>query len=225
MCNLYAYIMGQAAIRDIAGVMQEHDFSGNLPRMGGIYPDTPAPIVRNGPAGRELILARWGMPSPPGVLTTARDPGLTNVRNTKSGHWRRWLAAPAHRCIVPFTSFSEPETLADGKKSTAWFAFSSDRPVAFFAGIWTHWTGIRKIKEGEVSCDVFGFLTTEANAVVKPIHAKAMPVILRTRDEVDVWMSAPAAEALQLQRPLPDDQLMVVARGGRSDDPMAEPLP
>src|SRR6516225_2080097 len=32
---------------------------------------------------------------------------------------------------------------------------------------------------------VYGFLTTEANAVVKPIHAKAMPVILTTDEERD----------------------------------------
>jgi putative SOS response-associated peptidase YedK len=38
---------------------------------------------------------------------------------------------------------------------------------------------------------VYGFLTTETNAVVKPIHPKAMPVILTTDEERDVWMRAP----------------------------------
>jgi hypothetical protein len=37
---------------------------------------------------------------------------------------------------------------------------------------------------------VYGFLTTAPNAVVEPIHPKAMPVILTTDEERDVWMRA-----------------------------------
>jgi putative SOS response-associated peptidase YedK len=33
---------------------------------------------------------------------------------------------------------------------------------------------------------VYGFLTTAPNAIVEPIHPKAMPVILTTEDERDV---------------------------------------
>ncbi len=65
--------------------------------------------------------------------------------------------------------------------------------------------------------ELFGFLTTEANAVVAPVHAKAMPVILTTSDEVEMWLEADTAEALALQRPLPDDALRIVAKGERSD--------
>jgi putative SOS response-associated peptidase YedK len=38
---------------------------------------------------------------------------------------------------------------------------------------------------------VYGFLTTAPNAIVEPIHPKAMPVILTTPEECDVWMRAP----------------------------------
>jgi len=62
-------------------------------------------------------------------------------------------------------------------------------------------------------------LTCEANRVVGPIHPMAMPVILTTPEEIDTWLTAPAELALQLQRPLPDDALRIVARGERKDEP------
>jgi putative SOS response-associated peptidase YedK len=141
---------------------------------------------------------------------------VTNIRRVNSPHWRAWLG-PEHRCVVPFTSFAENEVLPDGRRPPVWFALDETRPLAFFAGLWTRWTSVRKLKEGEVTADLFGFLTTEPNAVVGAVHPKAMPVILTTEDEVERWLTAPAREALELQRPHPDDALRVVARGSKED--------
>lgn len=193
------------------------DSTGNLPPMPGVFPDYSGPIVRNTPDGRELALARWGMPSPAFALKGKKtDPGVTNIRNAASPHWRRWLGIE-HRCIVPFTSFSENEVLPDGSRPPIWFALNEDRPLACFAGIWTRWTSVRKLKEGEVTVDAFGFLTTEPAEPVKTYHPKAMPVILTEPDEIERWMTTPAAEAMTLQRPLPDGALIVVARGAKQD--------
>lgn len=216
MCNLYSVTKGQQAIRELSRAMT--DRTGNLPPLPGIFPDYPAPIVRNQADGRELTMARWGMPSPVFALKGRNcDPGVTNVRNTASPHWRRWLGVES-RCVVPFTSFSENALQPDGSRPPIWFALNESRPLACFAGIWTRWTSVRKVKEGETSNDLFAFLTTEPNALVAEFHPKAMPVILTTHEEIDIWMTAPTPEALKLQRPLPDDALVIVARGGKKDE-------
>jgi putative SOS response-associated peptidase YedK len=76
-----------------------------------------------------------------------------------------------------------------------WFALDEGRPLAYFAGIWTSWTLTRKLAEGEVTADLFGFLTPDANAEVGAVHPKAMPVILTREEELDTWLAAPWPEA------------------------------
>lgn len=234
MCNLYSHRKGPAAIIDLFRAMENK--AGNL-EPADYYPDYPAPIVRHGEDGvLALDKARWGLTSSRKVifenaskradklrakgrevdadafaeiLRMEPDGGTTNVRNTSSSHWKP-LLGPANRCLVPFTSFSEPGRDADGKYKPIWFALP-DQPVAFFAGLYhPRWEGVRKIKSGWESCDLFGFLTTEPNAEVGTHHPKAMPVILTEPGEWDTWMNAPWEIARELQRPLPDGSLEII---------------
>jgi putative SOS response-associated peptidase YedK len=63
-----------------------------------------------------------------------------------------------------------------------------------------------------------GFVTANANNVAGAFRAKAMQVVLTGREEIEIWMTAPAEGALQLQRPLPDGALTIVARGEWKDE-------
>jgi putative SOS response-associated peptidase YedK len=60
---------------------------------------------------------------------------------------------------------------------------------------------------------LLSFLTTEANDVVRPVHAKAMPVILADETAWHAWLEADLETALKLQQPLPANRLAAVATG------------
>jgi|SRR5882672_6406239 len=82
MCNLYSITTNQAAIIALFKVINR--YIGILPPMPGVFPDYPAPVVRNAGAERELTMMRWGMPPPP----KSGGPPVTIIRNTSSPHWR-----------------------------------------------------------------------------------------------------------------------------------------
>ena len=240
MCNLYAMMRARAEAASLARAMR--DRNNNQPPQPGVYPDYPAPVIVRAEDGqREMRDLRWGMPSSKKALLDAAtkradalrkkgtefdfaellrlepDKGTTNVRNTASSHWRPWLG-PANRCLVPFTSFAEPDQDNEGTRKNVWFALDDGRPLAFFAGIWTPHACVRMKSKGWEEIEAFGFLTTESAEPVKTYHAKAMPVILASAEEQDLWLSAaPWAEVAELQRPRPD-LLKIVAHGGRQDD-------
>ena len=185
-----------------------------MPPMPGVFPDYLAPIVRQAPTARELMLARWACRdrrnsaahrSP--TFATPK-PALAHVAQTRKpvrGALQFHLRIRRHQ--------------AAPRKTPTWFALNDDRPLAFFAGIWTSWHGKRGTKanpvEGETSA--VRVLMTDADAEGAPIHPKAMPVILTKREQIDAWLRSPGAEALNTQRPLPHGSLMTVARGGKED--------
>jgi putative SOS response-associated peptidase YedK len=107
----------------------------------------------------------------------------------------------------------------DRKEEWHWFALSEERPLFFFAGLWTKWHGVRGTQKNPVKGEheLFAFLTTEPNADVKAIHEKAMPVILTTPEEFDLWLTAPFDEARKVQRPLQDGMLKILRSNAQGD--------
>ena len=53
---------------------QVNRYVGNLAPMPGVFPDYPAPVVRNTDTGREMTMMRWGMPPPPRIGGGHRSP-------------------------------------------------------------------------------------------------------------------------------------------------------
>ncbi|WP_169194918.1 SOS response-associated peptidase family protein [Devosia sp. MC1541] len=143
MCNLYSHTSNRSAITAmVSDLTRVHSSVGNLEPQPSIFPDYLAPIVRNTPDGRELAMARWGMPSSQfalmqnakkraekleakgqivdftELLRMGPDAGTTNVRNIydpEKDKWNRhWgrWMGVENRCLVPFTSFSEYDSRA-----------------------------------------------------------------------------------------------------------------
>lgn len=209
MCNHYRY--DEAVLADPESGWPKGDDVGPFsheriaPRFPGVqsdvYPDRLALVGRMDQNGAVVPDAmRWGFPPVQGRV-------VTNIRHPEKPFWRPWLKAE-YRCLVPATRFAEWS--AGPPKGERWFALPDGRPFCF-AGIWRPWRGVRGTKAAPVEGEhrLFAFLTTEPNAVVAPIHAKAMPVIL-AREDWDTWLTGSTEEALALQRPWPDEGLRVL---------------
>lgn len=210
MCNLYEYDMTAEDMR----LLQEHyrligiEFSEamrvpNAPRQ--VYPNYEAPVVLDRDGARVVETMRWGFPPPPFVKSKAP---VTNVRNVDKGFWKPYLGR-ASRCVVLTTAFSEFD---QAQRRPRWFKRSDGKPF-FFAGIYRSWEGDRgtKAKPNVGTHALYSFLTTEPNAVVAPIHPKAMPVLLLDPAAVEQWLTGSDADALALQKPTPDDAIKLAA--------------
>ena len=219
MCNLYSKLIMPSTLRaffeDMGVDLTETSLTKNY-EPGYVGADSDGPVIRWTGNNSKLEIAdlRWGFPPAPIKNTKRKPKPITNIRNLSSPWWKNvngeYLNKSNYRCLVPFDRFSEWDA---SQKKNAWFKAKSD--VSFFAGIWRPWTGERlkdvgekRRKRTEDSWELYSFLTTEANSIVKPIHPKAMPVILTEQADCKAWLNGD--EATSLQQPLPDEMLEVV---------------
>ncbi len=206
MCNLYSMTKSREAA--VAYTRAMRDRTSNQPPLPAIFPDQLAPVVGTSKDGlREMVMMRWGFPPAGGG---ARP--VTNIRNLRSSYWSGWLEQKRFRCVVPVTSFCEYTDTSP--KVAHWFALGEERPLFCFAGVWRPWSGVRAKEDGTHL--LFAFLTTDANDLVRPIHAKAMPVML-TGDEIETWLEGSSEDALALAKPFPAEHMQIVLSGPRED--------
>jgi len=212
MCNLYTLRLSAWEVRNL---MQHYTLIGKEweETIGArndaleVFPNYEAPVVILRGGQRVVETMRWGFPPPRGAGSKAP---VTNVRNTTSAYWRPSIANKAQRCIVPATAFAEPDRNTSKPVLFRWFRRADGEPF-FFAGIWREWEGDRGTKKAPNvgRHKLYSFLTTAPNGIVEPIHNKAMPVMLMTPADVDRWLEGTAEEALELQRPTPDDAIIM----------------
>jgi len=219
MCNRYRTDKTNEALAEALAEWREAEWDDqpgrNTPEPYEMFPNTPGRIVTINDGRLKTSEALWGMPSPAKALVTktgkpmAHDPGVTNVRNTSSPHWRRWLGTEK-RCLVPFTRFCEPDQVGRTYKDK-WFVFADGRELAFFAGVRDTLTRQIRAKDPEpTSGEFYAFLTTDANSEVVTYHERAMPVILTNWGECERWLTSEWGDVQDLQRPLPDGTLRLV---------------
>lgn len=95
-------------------------------------------------------MARWGMPT----IWSQADRSGCNHHPPRDFLAFATVAEPNHRCLVPFTTWPEDETLPNGTMPSAWFMFDEPDRLRSSSHLGPH---------------------TGANVEVGAIHPKAMP--------------------------------------------------
>jgi putative SOS response-associated peptidase YedK len=189
---------------------------------------------------RRLGLYRWGL-----VPFWAKDPSIGarafNARAETLAERPMFRAAlERRRCIVPADAFYEWQRVGAGatRHKQPWvFRRQDGHPIAL-AGLYELWrerpapgTEAGQTGEPEEWLRTCTLITTEANALMAPIHDR-MPALL-TPDQYDEWLAPGPLEAghvAALLRPAPDGLLVAYEVGGavsnsRSQGPeLIEPL-
>ncbi len=110
------------------------------------------------------------------------------------------MAVRRQRCLVFADSFYEWRR--QGRQSQPYRVLLEDNGILVFAGLWCEWQN-----EKNETQQRFTILTTQANAEMR-LFGTRMPVILKTANEQQVWLSdAPLATILDMLKPLNDSAL------------------
>jgi putative SOS response-associated peptidase YedK len=143
----------------------------------------------------------------------AKSPEITtndtfNARDDKIMSSKLWrpLFMQHKRCIILADKFYEKDRLMHPEENQNYGFNLVDREVFPFAGLWSKWVSKDPTVRPYYS---FSIITTDSNELVGEIHdKKRMPVILRNKYDVEVWLSkdvSPDLDLIHLFKPYPDD--------------------
>ena len=186
-----------APTQNAAIVRQEGDARTGDTRAG----DTRAGDIRAGDI-RACVMAQWWL-TPHWVREPSFKYAMFNAKLEGIGDKPAFRdPVRSRRCLVPAMNFYEWRGRKGNK--TPYYIGRADREPFCFAGVWDRWRGTSGGADTTITS--FAIVTTAANALVKPIHAR-MPVILKP-ENYDVWLSGePDAALAAAARPLGPDQM------------------
>ena len=182
-----------------------------------IAPSQPVAAVRQFEQKRVLSSLKWGL-----VPSWAKEESIGNrMINARA---ETLLEKPSfrnafaqRRCIIPASGFFEWGRAGDKSGKQPFYFYLTDKPVFGFAGLWETWTDKETGKRVE-SCAI---ITTEANAVLEPVHDR-MPVILRAENYVE-WLDPQNTDAAALQKllaPYPAEEMSSHAVSRKVNNPV-----
>ena len=203
MCGRYELHRNPAAIALAFGLAQPPEIAPHY----NIAPTNEVPIVRIGNDGRrELVRMRWGLvprwakdPSIGSRMINARGETLADKQSFRTAYRR-------HRCLLPADGFYEWRPAAHGSaggehaRRLPQHIGMADGSLFALAGIYERWLS----EEGEV-LDTCAIVTTDANALLMPIHDR-MPVIIAP-EHYARWLDPANAEVADLVAPYPADAM------------------
>lgn len=209
MCTHFRFKYPRLTIAKLAEASE--DLDGDTPFKTDVFYNGEGPIVRLSGERRIVVDATWGIPCPRFHIGSAISGQAPDGQSSSmSGYWSKWLDL-AHRCLVPVSSFAEPDLRSNDE---AWFAFAAHEPRAFFAGIFLSCEqSAGKLDDLEVSKmtgGLFGVLAAPPNAEMETVGAEMTPIILAKSEEWHRWLSENLAECENLLRPTPSGTLKLI---------------
>lgn len=178
MCGRASQAEIKAYQEQIYGWLHPEEF---VPRRN-LRPTEPAWIVANRPGGDPVtVSARWWCQWDGAYRFESKYPTF-NARVDTIDTKKLWpdLLKKEKRCIMPIDSFYEWPVKGKGLPPVEIFV-KGRKPFAL-AGVWSTWYENREERYS------FAVFTTEPNDFMKPIHEKAMPVILDSMDAQKLWL-------------------------------------